>query len=187
MWKLFKKNIDDIIALLARILMSLIFLLVSVFYALHFSGTKILFLSIKGFPFPAFLLTMAIIILVVGSLSVMIGYKAKWGAGLLIFFMIPITFIYHTNLISIQTGIDLLKNISIIGGLFFAVRMEPGKYSVDNLLLHLGKKRRLKKSTSQHKVVNVDITQQESGETLETISNKIADKNTISGEEKPEG
>lgn len=111
--------------------MAAIFLMAGSFYIAHFSGTKILFLSIKGFPFPAFFLTSAITILIIGGLSIITGFRMKWGAYLLIFFLIPTTIIYHTNLISLQTGIDLLKNICIIGGLLLLSNTPPGRYSID--------------------------------------------------------
>ena len=78
--------------------------------------------------FTTFFLIMAIILKVTGGLSIITSYKSKIGAILLLFFIIPATFIFH-NFWVLQKETDLqivtqqaemvsfLKNITIVGAL----------------------------------------------------------------------
>jgi len=84
---------------------------------------------------PVLLLRGAIFCLILGSLLMLLGYRAKLGAILLLAFMIPITIIFYTNNLSdpLQQTM-LVKNIAIIGGLMMIFAHGSGKYSVRKLL-----------------------------------------------------
>ena len=49
----------------------------------------------RGLPFPAILLLGNIIFQIVGGLSLVVGYKTKIGAWILILFLIPTTLVFH--------------------------------------------------------------------------------------------
>lgn len=154
-WKTFKNNWDDISILMARIFISLVFIVFGLFYIFHFSGVKILFLSIKGFPFAAFLLTVAIVMLVGGGLSLIFGYKMKWGCVVLISFLIPITVIYETDFRSLQNGMDFLKNIGLIGGLIILANRDAGRFSIDSYI------EKRKSTTKGEKTQNIEYCREE--------------------------
>jgi putative oxidoreductase len=75
-----------------------------------------------------FFLASAIAVELLGGLSVITGFKSRWGALLLILFLIPATLIFH-NFWAFQgmerqmQTIQFLKNLSICGGLLYLSSM----------------------------------------------------------------
>jgi putative oxidoreductase len=70
-------------------------------------------------------------VLVGGGLSVLLGYKARLGALLLIGFLIPATLIFHTNFSEPQQEIQFMKNLGLMGGLLMVVAFGAGPVSLD--------------------------------------------------------
>jgi putative oxidoreductase len=68
---------------------------------------------------------------VAGSLSLLLGYRARAAGWLLFLFMIPTTLIFHTNFGDPNQMIHFLKNVSIMGGLLYVARYGAGRYSID--------------------------------------------------------
>lgn len=90
----------------------------------------------KGIPFSEFLLLGAIACEVLGSLALILGWKARWGALLLIVFMIPVTLLYHDfwNMEAAQYRgqlIHFMKNLTIFGALLFILGMGSGPLSLE--------------------------------------------------------
>jgi len=72
-----------------------------------------------------------------GGLSVLLGYKAKWGAWLLIVFLIPVTLMLHNfwavkdpMMAQIQMAM-FLKNVSMVGGALLISQFGAGPLSLD--------------------------------------------------------
>ena len=90
----------------------------------------------KGIPFPQIALVLAIIVLLVGSVSVIVGYKSKWGAAMLLAFLALATFYFHdfwnvdSDVARIQQ-IMFMKNISIGGTMLLIFVAGPGPWSID--------------------------------------------------------
>jgi putative oxidoreductase len=88
----------------------------------------------KGIPLADFALLGAIIFLIVGSASVMMGYKARIGASLLLVFIVLATYFFH-DFWNYQDGaqqremIQFFKNMSIAGALLFIVTNGSGLWS----------------------------------------------------------
>ena len=74
----------------------------------------------RGIPEPLaqLLLLAAIIILILGSLSIVIGKDQKLGASLLLTFLIPTTIIFHLSPFQSQA---VFLNLGLIGGLTLAL------------------------------------------------------------------
>ncbi|NEO07193.1 MAG: DoxX family protein [Moorea sp. SIO1F2] len=81
---------------------------------------------------PGILIIPTIIILLGGGLSVLLGYKARWGALALIGFLIPTTLIFHTDFSNQMQEIQFLKNLGLIGGLLMVATFGSGPVSFDN-------------------------------------------------------
>jgi len=122
--------------LVGRILLALIFFLsgLNKIFAWDFNTG---YMAAKGMPMVAIFLVAAIVIEIGGSLSVILGYKARWGAVALIVFTIPASVIFH-NFWALK-GMDqvlnmamFMKNFSIIGGLLLVVAFGAGQLSMDN-------------------------------------------------------
>jgi putative oxidoreductase len=73
----------------------------------------------------------AILVEVGGSLSLLLGYRARIGAWLLLLFMIPTTLIFHTDFGDQNQMIHFLKNLSIVGGLLYVATYGAGALSMD--------------------------------------------------------
>jgi putative oxidoreductase len=95
------------------------------------------YMTARGMPAPQFFLVGAILLEIAGSLSVILGYKARLGAAALIVFTVPTLFIFHDfwtyppDQAQMQF-IMFMKNLSMIGGLLLVVAFGPGPMSLDN-------------------------------------------------------
>ena len=106
----------NILDLLARILISALFLLNGIFKFSNHEGTVE---WMEGFGVPGILLIPTIILEIVGPILIILGYKAKIAAGLLSLFCIATAVIFHNDFSDqMQLG-SFLKNIGLAGGFLF--------------------------------------------------------------------
>ncbi|KAF3889813.1 MULTISPECIES: DoxX family protein [Nostocales] len=118
------------ISLVARSSLSLIFLESGVNKILHPVATQE-FMAAYGMPQTGFFLVSAILVELGAGSSVLLGYKARWGAIVLVLFLIAATLIFHTNFSDpMQLG-QFMKNLAILGGLLMIVQYGPGAVSFD--------------------------------------------------------
>lgn len=121
--------------LIGRILLSLIFILAGVGKFMDYEGTA-QYMASKGMTMiPVFLYSAAVVELL-GGLALLIGYKIRIAAIVLILFLIPTTLIFHdfwnVDVIAKQLQMILfLKNLAIMGGLFYVLGSGAGKFSLD--------------------------------------------------------
>jgi len=121
--------------LLGRILLALIFLVSGLGKIFDWQGTAG-YMASKGMPLIPFFLLGAILLELAGGLAVLLGFKARIGAVLLIVFLIPATLIFHNfwTLTGMERQIQMvmfLKNLAIMGGLLLVVGLGPGPLSLD--------------------------------------------------------
>jgi putative oxidoreductase len=89
-----------------------------------------------GVPAPQLLLVGAIVFLLLGSLSVVVGYHARVGAALLAVFLVLATYYFH-NFWALEGDakqeqtIQFMKNLSMFGAMLFLIANGPGAWSVD--------------------------------------------------------
>jgi len=120
--------------LAGRILFSLIFLIGGLG---HFSAQSIGYAASQGVPMASFLVPVSGVIAIIGSLSVITGYKAKLGAWLLVIFIIPVTFSLHRfwnipdPMVKQMDMVMFLKNIGLLGGALFIAFFGAGPLSID--------------------------------------------------------
>ncbi|MDV3001962.1 MAG: Inner membrane protein YqjF [Chroococcopsis gigantea SAG 12.99] len=119
---------DKVTTLLARIFLSAIFIKAGIDKIVDPNST-ISYMSSKGVPLPNLLIVPTIIVLLGGGLAILLGYKTKIGAWLLIGFLIPTTLIFHTNFPDGE--IPFLKNLGLMGGLLMVASFGPGVWSLD--------------------------------------------------------
>lgn len=118
-------------SLLGRILLSQIFLAAG-YGKITDPATTQHYMAAYGMPMTGFFLACAIIVELGGGLSVLVGYKTRWGATILALFLIPVTLIFHTKFAD-QTQVAMfMKNLAIIGGLVILAGAGPGPISVDS-------------------------------------------------------
>jgi putative oxidoreductase len=119
------------IPLIARTFLAVIFVRSGFEKALFdFAGTQEQMAS-AGIPIPFVVLIFTIAFQIIGGLSLILGYKAKIGAILLIVFLIPATLVFHNPITDPTQMIDFMKNLSILGGLLMVVAFGSGALSLD--------------------------------------------------------
>jgi putative oxidoreductase len=121
--------------LLARICLAAIFLLGGISKFMDYNGTAA-YMASYGIPMVPFFLVAAALIEIIGGLSLLLGLKTRWGAGLLLLFLIPVTGILHAFW-SAAPGeqamqmINFFKNLAIFGGLLYVLCWGAGEFSMD--------------------------------------------------------
>lgn len=119
---------------IGRVLFSLIFI-TSVFG--HFSGQSIAAASAHGVPLATLLVPAAGILAFVGGVSVLLGYRARFGAFLLLLFLVPVTLVMHKfwGLADAQQAmmqkVNFMKNLSLMGGAMMFMYYGSGPASLD--------------------------------------------------------
>ena len=130
------KHTTGFLALLGRVGICAIFFLSAVANKIPNFSKVSEHMSDKGVPVAGFALALAIALLLLGSLSVIAGFKAKWGALLLFVFLVLATFYFHDfwnmdgESMRVQQ-IMFMKNVSIAGTMLFIMAVGPGPWSLD--------------------------------------------------------
>jgi putative oxidoreductase len=119
--------------LMGRVGLGVIFLMSGIGKLAGWSGT-VAYASSKGVP--EILLAGAVALELLGGLSVLAGWKTRWGVVALLTFLAPVTVIFHGfwgyQGAEVQPQlIQFLKNVSIAGGLIALYAAGPGAISVD--------------------------------------------------------
>jgi putative oxidoreductase len=120
-------------SLIGRILLVLIFLQSGIGKIENFQGTA-QYMAKFGMPFTNFLLVGSIFLELVGSVTAILGYYTRFGALLLIVFLVPTTLIFHTNFADRMQVIHFMKNVSMFGGCLILLASGAGRFSLDYLL-----------------------------------------------------
>src|SRR6266850_3520393 len=122
-----------------RLLLCTIFFMAAVGDGIpHFSDVARVMESV-GVPAPQLLLAGAIVFLLVGSLSVIVGYKARVGAALLLTFLVLASYYFHPfwkleGQAQQEQMIHFMKNLSMMGAMLFVVANGSGPMSLDSWL-----------------------------------------------------
>jgi putative oxidoreductase len=118
---------DDVLALVGRLFVAIIFLASAFGKITNFDGT-LQFMEAHGMPAVTALCAAAIVIEALGAIALILGYKTRWGAGALAVFLIAATWVFHTGP---DQRIQLLKNLAILGGLLSLMARGPGGISLE--------------------------------------------------------
>ncbi len=130
----------DIFDLLGRILLSFIFLFEAYEY-FAFEQLSLQAMTIYGLTYKQeFFLYGAIFLLLFGGVMILLGYRMRLGAILLLLYWVPVTFIVHdfwtqptgTEEFRVQSML-FVKNLAIMGGLLLAATHVSGKYRLRRL------------------------------------------------------
>jgi putative oxidoreductase len=131
--------IQGVVTVIARILLCVIFLMSALGNKIpNFSGVA-KYMASEGVPAPQLMLAGAIVFMIVGSLSVVLGFKARFGATLLLIFLVLATYFFHDFWTmegeAVQKQIiQFMKNLSIMGALLFIIANGAGPLSLDDWL-----------------------------------------------------
>ncbi|MEI8376257.1 MAG: DoxX family protein [Planctomycetota bacterium] len=127
------------LGVLGRILLCTVFLAAAVGYTASNVQSLALVLAAKVAVAPIWILVGAIVVLAVGCISVVVGYKARFGALVLLAFLVLTTYLFHGftfwNVVNNQARHDhiiyLVMNLSIMGAMLLIVVNGAGQMSLD--------------------------------------------------------
>lgn len=121
----------NILDLLGRVLISLVFLLSGINKIGNYEGT-IIWMESSGMP--GIFLIPAIILEIAAPILIMIGYKVKISAAFLSLFCITTAIIFHTDFSNQMQFVSFMKNIALAGGFLFLVINETKEFSLERKL-----------------------------------------------------
>lgn len=128
---------NGVLTVAARVMMSLIFLMSAVGNKIpNFEGVS-QYMAGEGVPAAKLLLAGAIVFLLVGSASVILGYQARIGAALLLVFLVAATYYFHDfwtfadAAARQQQTIQFMKNLGLMGAMLFIIANGAGPWSLD--------------------------------------------------------
>lgn len=133
--------IQHVLALVARVLVSVVFLWGGATQIVFFWDNSVDQLQAIGLPVPWLLLSLAVVGQLIGGLSLLVGLFARWGATILILFLVGVTGMMHNFWIYapdspeyVTQAIAFLKNLGLLGGLLMILAFGPGGFAADTFL-----------------------------------------------------
>lgn len=120
---------------IGRFLFSLIFIMSGLN---HFSSGTIGYAEGQGIPMPGVLVPITGAMIIVGGLSILFGYKARFGALLIALFLVPVTFTMHAfwnvadPMMAQNQMAHFMKNIAMLGGAVLLMFYGSGPVSMDH-------------------------------------------------------
>ena len=121
----------NLLDLLARIFISLIFLLSGINKIGNYEGT-VGWMETLGMP--GIFLIPAIILEIAAPILIIVGYKVKISAALLSVFCVTTAIIFHSDFSDQMQFISFMKNIGLAGGFLFIVVNGAKDFSLDRKL-----------------------------------------------------
>ena len=122
------------VVVLGRFFFALIFLLAG---ANHFNKQTIGYAASQGVPLASIAVPLSGVLAILGGLSILLGYRAKLGAWLIVLFLVPVTLMMHKfwtvsdpMMAQIQM-VMFMKNVSMLGGALLISHFGAGTFSLD--------------------------------------------------------
>lgn len=126
--------------LIGRLCICAIFILAGIGKIMNWDATS-QYMASKGMTMIPLFLALAIIIELLGGLLVLVGYRTRITAIILLLYLIPVTYLFHdfwhadAAAKELQT-IEFLKNLAIFGGLVLLATSGAGLFSIDRDRCH---------------------------------------------------
>ena len=122
------------VVVLGRFLFALIFLMAG---ANHFNKQTIGYAASQGVPLASIAVPLSGVLAIAGGLSILLGYRAKLGAWLIVLFLVPVTLMMH-KFLGVQDAmmaqiqmVMFMKNVSMLGGALLISQFGAGPLSLD--------------------------------------------------------
>jgi len=103
----------------------------------HFMPQTVSYAAQQGVPMAKLLVPLSGLVALAGGLSVLVGYKTKIGAWLLVLFLVPVTVSMHNfwamtdpMMVQIQQAM-FFKNVALIGAALLLTHFGAGPLSLD--------------------------------------------------------
>jgi putative oxidoreductase len=128
------QSVSAPVVLLGRLLFALIFVMSG---PNHFASQTIAYAASQGVPLASIAVPLSGLIALAGGLSILLGYRAKIGAWLIVLFLAGVTPMLHNfwavtdPLMHQMQMIMFMKNVSMIGGALLISQFGAGPWSLD--------------------------------------------------------
>lgn len=122
------------VALLSRLFFALIFVMAG---PNNFASQTIAYAAAQGVPLASIAVPLSGVIAILGGLSILLGYRARIGAGLIALFLIGVTPMMHNfwavtdPMMRQMQMINFMKNVSMLGGALLITQFGAGPWSLD--------------------------------------------------------
>ncbi len=123
------------LVLLGRLFYSAIFIMAG---PAHFTKGDIGYGASHGVPLASLVVPFSGVIALLGGLSILTGYKARYGAWLLVIFLVPVTVVMHNfwtitdPMAKAMQQIMFMKNLSMLGAAMLITHFGSGPLSMDD-------------------------------------------------------
>ena len=123
-------SIEPLLKLVGRVALSAIFLWAVIGKIMNPAATVAQIQSAE-MPMPGLTYALALASLIAGGAMLLLGWKTRMGAAILIVYLAIATYYFHYNLADRMQMIMALKNAGLAGGLLYVIASGPGKLSLD--------------------------------------------------------
>jgi putative oxidoreductase len=126
-----------LVTVVGRVLLTSIFLASALGNHLPKFNETVNMMESAGVPHAQIMLAGALVFMIAGGLSVLLGFKAQYGAALLLVFLILATYYFHAfwkeaGAAQENQMAHFMKNVSLMGAMIFIMANGSGPWSVDN-------------------------------------------------------
>lgn len=103
----------------------------------HFTQEYVAYAAQQGVPLAQLLVPFSGVLMITGGVSVLLGYRARLGAWLLVVFLIPVTLLMHNfwavsdPMMAPMQQAMFMKNLSMLGGALLIAHFGAGPVSLD--------------------------------------------------------
>ena len=103
----------------------------------HFSKGAIDYAAGHGVPMASIAVPLSGVLALLGGFSILIGYRARIGAWMLVLFLVPVTLMMHNfwavadPIVAMTQRIMFMKNLSMLGAALMIAHFGSGPLSID--------------------------------------------------------
>jgi putative oxidoreductase len=123
-------RMTDSVLLLARVLMSMIFILSGLLKLTTAAATQAL-LTKMGLPLPVLAWLFAVVVELGGGLALLFGLATRQVAIVLALWCVATALVAHSNLADRQMQVHFMKNLVMAGGFLYVAVLGAGSFSLD--------------------------------------------------------
>jgi putative oxidoreductase len=124
------RPLDDYLPALARLLMSSLFIWEGVLQLRDPAGTVQYFTSLHV-PAPAIAVWVSVAIHLLGGLAILVGFKTRWAATVLILLCLGTAFGIHLPAGDMDNMVNFYKNLVMAGGFLYVIAYGAGALAFD--------------------------------------------------------
>lgn len=123
-------GLQQLFALLGRVLMAAVFLWIGYGKVTDFPG-NVGYAAAAGMPLPQAGIAIAIVIELLFSVLLIVGFKTRPVAFVMAIFTVMTALFFHRNFADYEQAINFMKNLAIAGGFLQIFAFGGGRYSLD--------------------------------------------------------